>query len=311
MFAPIDPFRTGHLDVGDGHSIYWEASGNPDGVPVLALHGGPGGGMGAGYRRRADPRTSLIVGFEQRGCGRSTPLAHRSLDALATNTTQHLIADIEALREHLGIERWLVTGLSWGSTLALAYAQQHPDRVSGIVLFAVTTGARAEVEWITETMGRIFPEAWDEFRTASGAEAGERTVDAYNRLLRNPDETVRIAAARAWMAWEDTHVSLDPASCAPGDEDLEFARAFATLVVHYWANDCFLPDDAVLRGMPRLAGIPGVLIHGRRDVSGPVITPWTVHRAWPGSELIVIDDEGHGGPRMVAAMVDAIARLSR
>ncbi len=188
MYPPIEPFATGMLSVSDGNEIYWEASGNPDGKPAIHLHGGPGSGIMTGHRKRFDPARYLIISFEQRGCGRSHPLA--TWDTLATNTTQALIADIEALRQHLGIGRWLVTGLSWGTTLALAYAQAHPDRVTEIVLGAVTTTTPREVEWLTEAMGNMFPREWDVFAAASNAKPGQRMVDAYAALLTSPEAAV-------------------------------------------------------------------------------------------------------------------------
>jgi len=296
MHPELEPFDSGTLERPDGNRIHWETSGNPTGRPALYLHGGPGSGLGAGgYRRRFDSAQYLIVGLDQRGCGRSTPWAIDDLDALDTNTTQTVIADIEALRERLGIESWLVHGVSWGSTLALAYALAHPDRVTEIVLVAVTTGARRELDWITEGVGALFPEAWSAF--AAGVPDGVRVVEHYAGLLRHPDPAVRLAAAERWDEWEATHISFDLGSpVGPLHPDARHRQDFATLVTHYWANDCFLGPDEILSRAGELAGIPGVLIHGRRDVSGPVVTPWELHRAWPGSRLEVVEDEGHGGP---------------
>ncbi|WP_236967684.1 prolyl aminopeptidase [Microbacterium aurantiacum] len=297
MHPPIEPFATGRLRRPGGVELYWETSGNPQGKPAIYLHGGPGGGLGqGGYRRRFDPAAHLIVGVDQRGCGRSTPWAIDDLDRLDENTTQTLLDDLEALREHLGIDAWLLHGVSWGSTLALAYALAHPTRVTEIVLTAVTTGARSEIDWITEGVGAIFPEAWDEF--AREVPVGVRVVEHYARLMRSPDAATRAAAADRWDRWESTHISLDPAwQPGPLHEDARTRENFATLVTHYWANDCFLRGaDAVLERAGKLAGIPGVLIHGRRDVSGPAITPWRLHRTWPGSRLEIVESEGHGGP---------------
>jgi proline iminopeptidase len=310
MFEPITPYAHDWLSRTDGAQLYWEESGNPHGYPAIYLHGGPGSGLGhGGYRRRFDPRKYRIIGLDQRGCGRSTPLVIDDLDVLDANTTQALIADLEALREHLGIDAWVLHGVSWGCTLAMAYALEHPSRVAGLVLVAVTTGAREEVEWITEGMSAIFPESWARF--SSVVRTGERPVDAYARLLRDPDPAVRADAARAWEAWESTHVSLDP-NWTPGpmfENDRE-RETFATLVTHYWANDCFLPDAARIRDRAaELDGIPGTLIHGRHDVSGPTITPWALHQAWPSSELIVIEDEGHGGAREMECATVALSKL--
>lgn len=309
-FPPIEPFATGHLAVSDGNEIYWEASGNPRGIPALHLHGGPGAGLMTGHRRRFDPERFLIVALDQRGCGRSRPLVIDEGAQLATNTTHALVADIEALRAHLSIERWLVTGVSWGSTLALAYAQAHPERVIGIALMCVTTTSRDEVEWATEALHRVFPREWERFERASGRRPGQRVIDAYHERLTSPERAVREAAARAWCEWEDVHVSLDPRH-QPTTQytDPVFRQVFATLVVHYWKHAAFLEDGALLSGMSRLAHVPGVLIHGRLDVSSPLSVALALHRAWPRSELEVID-EGHGGELMVGALVDAIARIT-
>lgn len=300
--------RAGRLAVGDGNELYLERAGNPDGSPVLWLHGGPGSGAGAGHRERIDPARQQAITFDQRGCGRSTPLVTERLDMLDSNTTAALIEDIEALRMHLAIDRWMVTGGSWGATLALAYAQAHPERVSAIALLAVTNTSRAEVEWVTEAMGRIFPEEWDRFAAAVPREPGERIIDAYARALRNPDPVARAAAAEAWGRWEDVHVSLGSGWVPdPRWQDPPVRDVLATLVTHYWSHSGFGGDDVINR-MDRLAAIPGVLIHGWRDISGPVVTAYRVHQSWPGSRLI-LTDEGHGGPQSLAALRRAIAEL--
>jgi proline iminopeptidase len=311
LFDPIEPFAFGMLAVGDGNELYWETSGNPDGKPAVMLHGGPGGGMKTGYRRRFDPATHLIIGFEQRGCGRSRPLATDDLRMLATNTTQHLISDMELLREHLGVQRWLVSGVSWGSTLALAYSEAHPERVSELALLAVTTTSRFEVDWITETVGAIFPEAWDAAYRASGARVGERMVEAFRDRLQDTDARIREQAAADWMAWEDAHVSLGHGYGAGPTMDPVERQVFATLVTHYWANDGFLGGDGVMANIASIADIPGVLVHGRMDVSGPAVTAWRLHEAWPASRLVIVEDEGHGGDRMIEALVTAIDGFAR
>lgn len=314
MFPVTPPYAHGFVRNPDGDSIYWETSGNPEGLPVLWLHGGPGSGLRTGnYRKRYDPKVFRIVGIDQRGCGRSTPLVVDALERLPANTTEGLIADIELVREQLGVDRWLVTGGSWGSTLALAYALEHPDRVAGIVLGAVTTTGRDEVEWITETMGRVFPEAWEALERASHRRPGERVVEAYARVLATGTPKERRLAAEAWEAWETTHVSLDP-NFVPGPmfEDAVQREVFATLVTHYWANLAFLPGErAILNRVDELAHIPAVLIHGRHDVSGPVITPWLLHRSWPASRLIVVEGEGHGGPESMRVMAKAISGFAQ
>lgn len=309
MRPAVDPHTSGLLDRPGGVRLFWEESGAPDGVPALYLHGGPGGGLGrGGYRRVFDPQRYRIVGMDQRGCGRSTPLACDDLDALDTNTTQALVADIEALREHLGVDRWVLYGVSWGSTLALAYALVHPERVAFIALMAVTTTSRFEVDWITSDVGAIFPEAWERFAAHADARPGERVVEAYARLLRDPDLAVRQAAADAWDAWEASHIGLTP-GWIPGavHEDPHGRRLFATLVTHYWANDGFLRgDDRILAHAGDLTGVPGVLVHGRRDVSGPAVTAWRLHEAWPTSDLHIVEDEGHGGPASGAIIASAL-----
>ena len=288
--------------------MYWEASGNPKGKPALYLHGGPGSGLQTGHRQLFDPGQYLLVSFDQRGCGRSRPLVTDSDYDLASNTTQALIADIEQLREHLSIERWLLTGVSWGTTLGLAYAQAHPDRVSEIVLAAVTNTSRSEVKWITETIGCIFPEAWSEFEQAAKRRTGESLIDAYYRLIRDPDRRTRELAAEAWCKWEDVHVSLNP-QAKPNARfaDPNFRMILATLVIHYWANAAFLEGKEILHNLKSIAHLPGVLIHGRLDVSSPLQTAWQLHQLWNKSRLIVVETEGHGGAVMWNEFTKAIA----
>jgi proline iminopeptidase len=296
-----------------GARIYWEASGNRSGVPVLFLHGGPGASLGkGGYRKRHDPSHFWTIGLDQRGCGRSTPAVQDDLSRLSANTTQALIEDIEAVRRHLGIEKWIVTGASWGSTLALAYSLQYPHRVLGIALVAVTTSGREEVRWITEDVGRIFPEAWDDFAKAANCKPGERLVDAYARRLAGDDRDDARTAALEWDRWESSHVSLDPLwEPGPLFDDERERMTLAILVTHYWANDGFLRNG--LEIMPRvhkLNGIPGYLIHGRRDISSPSVTPWKLHRRWNSSRLIIIENEGHGGPESMAALTRSVAEIA-
>lgn len=290
------------LPVSDGNEIYWETSGNADGKPALYVHGGPGGGMLTGHRRWFDPERHFIIAFEQRGCGRSRPLAIDDLSTLHTNTTQALIADMEALRSHLGVDRWLLAGASWGTVLSLAYAQVHPDRVTEIVLMA-TGLPQTSVEWITETVGRLFPVEWDEFRAAAQARPGQPLVDAYYAQLIDPDPAVRERAAIAWDAWENVHISLGPHQ-SPNKDPVR-RQVFATLVTHYWSHGCFLSDAAFLDGMSRLHHLPATFVQGKLDVSGPPDVAWKLHKAWPGSRFVLIDDEGHGGVQMVEAVVAA------
>lgn len=299
--------------MSDGQRVYWEESGTPEGVPLVYLHGGPGGGLGTrGYVGKVDPQRFRLIGLDQRGCGQSVPLACDPAHDLETNTTGRLVADLEELREHLGVERWVLNGVSWGSTLAIAHAQAHPDRVLGVVLMAVTTTSRAEVDWVTETVGAIYPEEWEQFASHAeqagvGYRRGKgRLVEAYRRLMRSPDPEVRDAASTQWARWEDAHVSIGAGGFRrdPRWEDDEFRRNFVTLVTHYWGHDGFC-EPPLLAGMEWLGGLPAVLIHGRLDVSGPVRTAWEVHRRWPGSRLVVDEGQGHGGPSMVRAWCEA------
>jgi proline iminopeptidase len=312
MYPPIEPYETGMLPVGDGHSLYWEVCGNPGGKPAVVLHGGPGSGCSPGMRRYFDPARYRIVLFDQRNAGRSSPSATGPAVDLSANTTPHLLRDIEQLRERLGIDRWLLFGGSWGVTLGLAYAEAFPERVSELVLAAVTSPDRWLLRWITRDMGRVFPREWDRFR--AGVPAADRDGDlaaAYGRLLHHPDPAVRARAAQDWCDWEDTHVSLAP-DAAPAMSVMEPTRqlAVARVVTHYWGHGCFLDDGQLLRDAGRLAGIPGVMVHGRFDVSGPLDVAWRMHQAWPGSELVVLDDAGHGGSSMSAAVVAATDRFA-
>lgn len=310
MHPSIEPYATGMLVLADGSQLYWEASGNPAGRPALYLHGGPGGPLGTGYRRRFDPTQFMIIGLDQRGSGRSRPLASDDLASLATNTTPQLVADLEALRQHLGVERWLVWGVSWGTTLAIAYTLAHPDRVTSVVLAGVAVTSREATDWITETVGIVFPVAWERYARASQRRPGERVVDAYRRLLTDPDPQARTTAAQEWCRWEGAHMSLGPglddSPLFEGEPELQVL--FATLVTHYWSHDGFLDHDQVIAQLAALGSIPCVMIHGRYDVSGPAGFAYEVHRAWPGSELIMVD-EGHGGPGMTALTAHAIHRL--
>ena len=299
--------------MGAGHRLYWGCCGNPDRTPAVFLHGGPGSGFTPGHRRFFDPNAYRAVLFDQRGSGRSRPLASDEDADLSTNTTAELIADIEALREHHGIERWAVVGLSWGSTLGLAYAETYPQRVDALVLGAVTTTSRREVEWITGDVGRIFPQRWDRFAAAvPDALRHLPLVDAYATLLFDADAAVREHAAREWCAWEDAHVSLVPGYRPnPRYEDPHFRLRFARLVTHYWRNAAFLEDNQLLDNASFLDGIPGVLIHGRYDVSGPLETAWLLSQRWTTSRLRVIDDAGHGGgDSFNAAITDGLTQLA-
>jgi proline iminopeptidase len=303
------------LDVGDGNLVYWEACGNRDGRPAVVLHGGPGSGCSPGWRRYFDPAAYRVVLFDQRGCGRSRPHAADPDVDLSSNTTHHLIEDIERLRQHLGIERWLVLGGSWGSTLGLAYAERCTERVRAMVLVSIVTTSSREVRWVTGDVGRYFPEQWARFR--NGVPEAERDGDlvaAYHRLLNDPSPAVREQAARNWCDWEDAHVAVLPRhEHDTRYDDPAFRMAFARLVTHYWHHAAWLEDGALLRDAGRLAGVPGVLVHGRLDLSGPLDVAWQLARAWAGSELVVIDDAGHGlrDSGMKEAVVAATDRFAR
>ncbi|WP_406316785.1 prolyl aminopeptidase [Streptosporangium sp. NBC_01639] len=314
-YPPIEPYDHGMLDTGDGNLVYWEVCGNPDGKPALVVHGGPGSGCSTNVRRTFDPARYRIVLFDQRGCGRSTPHASDPATDMSLNTTEHLLADMERLREHLGIDRWLLYGGSWGSTLILAYAERHPERVSEIVIPAVTTTRRSEVDWLYRGVGRFFPEEWDRFR--AGVPEADRDGDlvaAYARLMEDPDPDVRANAANAWMTWEDAVISLEPNGKpnAYSDRPPAATLAFVRICTHYFSHGAWLEEGALLRDADRLAGIPGVLIHGRLDMGSPPHTAWQLSRAWPDAQLHVITDSGHtGSDTMRDRILDAIDRFAQ
>jgi proline iminopeptidase len=314
LYPEVEPYDQGLLDVGDANHVYWEACGNPIGKPALVLHGGPGSGCTPGWRRYFDPDVYRIILFDQRGCGRSTPDAGDPAVDLTSNTTHHLLADIERLRRHLRIDRWLVFGGSWGSTLGLAYAERHRDHVSEVVLFSVVTTGRREVEWVTRDMGRVFPQQWSGFRDAVPEDQRDGSlVEAYARLLADPNPFVREEAARHWCAWEDTHVSISSHHRPdPRYEDPLFRMRFARLVTHYWRHVAWLEEGILLREARTLIGIPGVLVQGRLDVSGPPDVAWHLAQAWPGCELLLVDEAGHGPgePGMTEALIGTTDRLA-
>ncbi|MET7717899.1 prolyl aminopeptidase [Streptomyces sp. NPDC005407] len=314
LYPPIEPHEQGMLDVGDGHLVHWEVCGNPEGKPALVVHGGPGSGCSTGVRSYFDPDRYRVVLFDQRGCGRSTPHAADPAADLTHNTTGHLLADMERLREHLGIERWLLFGGSWGSTLLLAYAERHPRRVSQIVVNGVTTTRRSEIDWLYGGVGRFFPEEHERFR--SGVPEADRENDlvaAYARLMADPDAGIRERAAAEWCRWEDAVLSLEPqGGPSPYSGRPSAARlALVRIASHYFAHGAWLEEGALLRDADRLEGIPGVLFHGRLDLSSPLDTPWELTRAWPDAELVVVDDSGHKGSASMRAQVrGALDRFS-
>ena len=306
LYPPIEPTKSGMLKVDDRHSLYWEECGNPDGKPVVMLHGGPGGGCNAAMRRFHDASKYRIVLFDQRGAGRSTPHAD-----LVDNTTWDLVADIERIREMLGIEHWQVFGGSWGSTLALAYAEKHPERVTELVLRGIFMLRRWELEWFyQEGASRLFPDQFEPYREfIPEAERGD-LMAAYHKRLTSDDEATRLEAARRWSIWEGgTSYLRVPDDYADSHGDAQFALAFARIENHYFVNKGFFDaDDQLLRDVGRIADIPGVIVHGRYDVVCPVANAWDLHKAWPKAELVISPTAGHSA--FEAENIDALIRAT-
>jgi proline iminopeptidase len=306
LYPEIEAFDTGTLRVDDRHVLHYEQCGNPDGKPVVLLHGGPGGGCSPKMRRFHDASKYRIVLFDQRGAGRSTPHAD-----LVDNTTWDLVADIETLREHLGIERWQVFGGSWGSTLALAYAETHPERVTELVLRGIFMLRRWELEWFyQEGASRLFPDAWEHYVNAIPPVERHDLISAFHRRLTSDDEATRLAAARAWSVWEGAtsflHVDQD---FVAGHEDAHFALAFARIENHYFVNGGFFEvEDQLLRDAHRIAHIPGVTVHGRYDVVCPLQNAWDLHKVWSAGELVITPASGHSA--FEAENVDALVRAT-
>ena len=305
LYPHIDPRKTGMLSVSDIHSLYWEDSGPLHGIPVLGLHGGPGGGASPEMRRFFDPRHYRTVLFDQRGCGRSRPTSE-----LQDNTTWDLIADIEKLRELLGIEKWLVFGGSWGSTLALAYAETHPERVSGLLLRGVFLLTKAEINWFYQSgAGFLFPDAYDRYVAPIPEDERHDLLNAFYKRLMGPKGPERSAAAHAWSSWEGETLSIrGPAVKPPRFADDVFVDTFARIECHYFKNEGFFPEDGwLLKNADKLANIPGKIVHGRYDVVTPLSSAWSLHKAWPKSELQIIPDAGHSSlePGIVNALVNA------
>lgn len=316
LYPPIEPHAFGRLPVGDDHQVFWETSGNPQGKPVVFLHGGPGGGCSPDHRRYFDPERYRIVLFDQRGCGRSTPHASAPDADLSANTTWHLVADIERLREHLGIDRWQVFGGSWGSTLALAYAQTHTERVTELVLRGIFTLRRSEIHWFyQEGASQLFPDVWEEYLSAiPEAERGD-LVAAYHRRLFDADPAVHVPAGVAWTVWENSTIKLipDEAGIAEARADTAAAVAFARIENHYFSNGGWMEDGQLIRdAAEKLAGVPGVIVQGRYDTCTPPRTAWDLHRAWPEAEFEMIPDAGHAAsePGIVDALVRATDRFA-
>ena len=307
LFPPTEPLTHGKLKLDGRHTMYWEVSGNPQGRPVVFLHGGPGAGAGPDHRRFFDPRHYRIVVFDQRGAGRSTPLGE-----LADNTTQHLIADMERLRSHLGIMRWHVFGGSWGSTLALAYAQAHPARVSALVLRGIFLGSKTEIDWFLYGMGRVFPEHWRAFVSAVPAAERHDLMAAYEKRLNDPDPKVHLPAARAWSVYEGSCSTLlpSPQTVAPFGEE-RHALGLSRIEAHYFKHGVFLEDGQLLKGVERIRKIPATIIQGRYDIVCPIQTAEALHQAWPEADYHVVPDAGHSAmePGIRRALVAATERL--
>lgn len=290
LYPGIEPFESGMLDVGDGHAIYWERVGTEGATPAVFLHGGPGGGMSPKHRRLFDPARYDTILFDQRGCGRSTPNA-----SLEANTTWHLVADIERLREKFGFDRWLVFGGSWGSTLGLAYAETHPQRVSALILRGIYTLSRAELDWYYQFgVSEMFPDKWERFvAPVPPAERGHM-MTAYRKLLTGTDRAKRIEAAKAWSRWEGETITLlpEPETSDPFAEE-DYAVAFARIENHYFVHGGWLRERQLLDDAHRLKGIPGVIVHGRYDMPCPARYAWELHRGWPEAEFFLIEGAGH------------------
>lgn len=309
LFPAIKPFVTHTLAIDPPHVLYVEECGNPAGLPVLFIHGGPGGGCEAYHRRFFDPEIYRAVLFDQRGCGRSTPHAE-----VAGNDTWALVSDMERIREHLGIERWLLFGGSWGSTLALAYAETHPERVLGMVLRGIFLCRPHEIRWFYQDgANRLFPDYWVEYLRPIPEEERSDLVQAYHRRLFGDDEVARMAAAKAWSRWEARTSTLLPRKeIVDHFSDPYTALAMARIECHYFVNDSFLEPNQLLRDAHRIASIPGIIVHGRYDVVCPVENAWELHEVWPGSELRIIPDAGHSAaePGITDALLRALSAMA-
>jgi len=304
----------GLIDVGDGNFVFWDERGDKAGMPVVALHGGPGSGMSTSVCRWFPPSKWRLLRFDQRGCGRSTPHASDPAADMAANTTAHLIGDIERLRVRMGVERWVVFGSSWGATLALAYAQHAPTRVAGIVLAGATTTRASEIAWLYRGLAPLFPEEWARFR--EGAPAGTPDtglVEAYRRLLESPDPAIRAKAAEDWHAWEAAPFAIVPGATPPAKwRDPAYRQARARIIAHYFANGAWLEDGQLLGNAKRLAGIPGEIVQGRLDLEAPLATAWELARVWPDATLTIVPNAAHSTANraMAASIRAAVQRMA-
>lgn len=294
LYPASEPFAQWFLEVGDGNLIYWEASGNPLCKPALVVHGGPGSGSSTGSRKYFDPEHYMLINFDQRGCGRSTPHASDPATDMSVNTTHHLIRDMEILREHLNVDKWMLFGGSWGSTLSIAYAEQFPERVSEMILVSVTLSRPSEIDWLYRGVSRFLPEQWESFR---GHVDTDKVIEAYANLMESPSIEIRQRAAAEWVRWEDAVIAHEtngtPHSYSSKiDND---RLGFVRICSHYFSHDVWLTENQLLESAHLLNGIPGILIHGQLDLGTPLKSAWDLKNAWQASELIVVPDSGHTG----------------
>jgi proline iminopeptidase len=315
LYPPIEPYDYGLLDVGDGNRIYWEVCGNPAGKTAVMLHGGPGGGCTPGHRRQFDPDLYRIVLFDQRNCGRSLPSASDPAVSLERNTTWNLVADMELLRDHLGIDRWQVFGGSWGSALALAYAQTHPDRVTALVLRGIFTLRPFELYWFyQEGASLVFPDKWEDYVAPIPDNERDDMIAAFHSRLNDPDPAVRLPAARAWSVWEGSAITLlpDPEIISEHEDD-DYAVTFARIENHYFVNGGFFEDDQLIRDIDKIRHIPCVIVQGRYDMCTPAATAWDLHKAWPEADFHMVDDAGHAyiEPGILHHLIEATDRFGR
>ncbi|MCK9873184.1 prolyl aminopeptidase [Nocardiopsis dassonvillei] len=315
LYPPIEPYDSGMLDVGDGHRVYWELCGNPAGKPVVFLHGGPGGGCVPDHRRLFDPERYRILLFDQRNCGRSTPHASQMDTDLSTNTTWTLVRDMERLREMIGAESWQVFGGSWGSCLALAYAQRHPDRVSELVVRGIFTLRESELRWFyQEGASQLFPDLWESYLEPIPEEERGDLIAAYARRLNSSDREERLAAARSWSVWEGSTVTLLPNhELREHHADEDYALAFARIENHYFVNRGFLEPNQLIDGAEAIRHIPGVIVQGRYDVCTPARTAYDLHKAWPEADFHIVDDAGHAfsEPGILDLLIEATDRFAK
>ncbi len=310
LYPPIEPYETGYLDVGDGHEIYWERCGTKGAKPVVFLHGGPGGGFSPAHRRQFNPELYDILLFDQRGCGHSRP--HAELEA---NTTWHLVADIERLREMVGVEKWQVFGGSWGSALALAYAETHPERVSELIVRGIFTLRRFELEWYYQNgASMLHPEKWERYLAPIPENERDDMMAAYRSRLVGDDEAAKLDAAKAWAIWEGETLTLCPDEGTSGKfRDGHFALAFARIENHYFVHGGWMEEGQLIRDAHKLKGIPGVIVQGRYDMATPARTAWDLHKAWPEAEFYLIEDAGHAysEPGILNQLIRATDRFAK